>query len=444
VFSNRYAAVFHLDDPTAGGDVLGAGGDKLNLTPVASPLGGAVTIESGGFVRSDVLGSSLDAEGTIEINTLVETNAALNSSQVLFGAQSDSSLVLRGNGDDARLNATFYDDTSAAGADIIRVMPDNRWVHVALSWSGTQSWLWVREDNTGLDPAVSNIDLTGLTSQLQDSWPYAVDEFRISTVARSSSWSTANGRQAIDELLIIGNHPEVELELEPPAGDRTAGEALLFRFNEAAGETSAVSSDGSETMLAFEGGAEMIGGAVQLLSTGIGIASVPSAVHTACTMGTGLTVEAWVQPDHLFQEGPARFLSWSGGLNERNFSLSLDRQAGGSPRWSFRIRTANDSNSENFDYNFDVDPGRHRRHVVMTWSQPLSGQLKAYVDGVQRGADRQTPGSVLTDWSATYPVIIGDELGGGRPFLGRVYLAAIYCRPLSGAEVLANFLAGSQ
>ena len=45
----------------------------------------------------------------------------------------------------------------------------------------------------------------------------------------------------------------------------------------------------------------------------------------------------------------------------------------------------------------------------------------------------------FSNWDSSYKLIIGNEASGNRPWIGRIYYAAIYKRPLNEKEIRQNF-----
>ena len=74
-------------------------------------------------------------------------------------------------------------------------------------------------------------------------------------------------------------------------------------------------------------------------------------------------------------------------------------------------------------------------------SRSSVGTERVYVDGVVQGAPDSRPG-LFANWDALYQFAIGNEVGGGAPWLGQVALVAVYCEVLEQAEVTRNFNAG--
>jgi hypothetical protein len=85
------------------------------------------------------------------------------------------------------------------------------------------------------------------------------------------------------------------------------------------------------------------------------------------------------------------------------------------------------------------------QHVVYT--RDVSGAV-LYVNGIDTKPPSMTqptmppPTTDETSWSPTYQLALGNESTGGDVWLGKIYMAAVYCKKLSGAEVMKNFSAG--
>lgn len=150
------------------------------------------------------------------------------------------------------------------------------------------------------------------------------------------------------------------------------------------------------------------------------------------------TVEAWVVPANVTQEGPARIISYSAGTDGRNFTLgqtlynynhlhrSSSTDGNGEPAHS----TADD----------DEDLQATEQHVVVTFD-PENGR-RIYVDGLfTDDLDETEPGN-LNDWDDSYALVLGNEASNDRPWAGKVRLLAIHNRALSAEQIKQNFDAG--
>ena len=77
-------------------------------------------------------------------------------------------------------------------------------------------------------------------------------------------------------------------------------------------------------------------------------------------------------------------------------------------------------------------------HVVYT--RDITGNARIYIDGIE-----QANGTVEGDFSSWYQnhlFGLANEVTGDRPWLGELYLVAVYTRALSSGEVMQNFDAG--
>lgn len=147
-----------------------------------------------------------------------------------------------------------------------------------------------------------------------------------------------------------------------------------------------------------------------------------------------LTLEAWVRPDDLGQGGPARIVSSSVGvaLDEVNFHLGQDRHC-----LSVRLDVGG-AEAEWWQLDGVFDREQAAWHLAVTYD---GGTIRAYVDGVLR-FDTTPAEADLSGWSDEYPLLVGNEATGDRPFRGDVYLVAVYDRALRADEVARNYEAG--
>jgi hypothetical protein len=77
----------------------------------------------------------------------------------------------------------------------------------------------------------------------------------------------------------------------------------------------------------------------------------------------------------------------------------------------------------------------------VVYTRDVTGTTKIYLDG-----SLATSGSVSGDfsaWNDSYWLGLGNEPTGDRPWLGELYLVAVYSRALNQVEVQKNFSAGS-
>ncbi|PVV08511.1 MAG: ATPase [gamma proteobacterium symbiont of Ctena orbiculata] len=150
------------------------------------------------------------------------------------------------------------------------------------------------------------------------------------------------------------------------------------------------------------------------------------------------TVEAWVVPANVTQEGPARIISYSAGTDVRNVTL-------GQTLYNYNHlhrSSTTDGNGEPAHSTSDDDEDLQatEQHVVATFD-PENGR-RLYVDGVfTDDLDETAPGN-LNDWDDSYALVLGNEASSDRPWAGKIRLLAIHNRALNAEQVKQNFDAG--
>jgi len=190
-----------------------------------------------------------------------------------------------------------------------------------------------------------------------------------------------------------------------------------------------------------DGGIAMVGPASVITST-----EVADKVFASCVQANAVTLEAWIEPAKVDQQGTVFTYSKQGQRNA-TLSVSATRYAGAvltsrpDPMMAGMVIETTETIQTP-----DNIATTAVQHVVYT--RDVTGAA-LYVNG----ADTKPPstGTTPTDpppttdetsWSPTYQLALGNESTGGSPWLGKIYLAAIYCKKLSPAEVTKNYGAG--
>lgn len=150
------------------------------------------------------------------------------------------------------------------------------------------------------------------------------------------------------------------------------------------------------------------------------------------------TLEAWVSPASTTQVGPARIITYSADVSNRNFSMNQVADT-----YAFRNRSTASGINANGGPNLASAAGTLQaalQHVVVTWDRTVGRRM--FIDGNPVDVtDAQGPGA-LSNWDAAYTLHFGNEPSNDRPWLGQVKFAAVYERALANAEVQQNFEAG--
>lgn len=184
-----------------------------------------------------------------------------------------------------------------------------------------------------------------------------------------------------------------------------------------------------------EGGLSVTGSTI-IASTGAATKLV-DAVRTS----NEITIEAWVKPASVNQNGPARIASLSKDLYSRNLTLGQGIYGGSSEVFDVRLRsTTTDQNGTPSLNSPHGTLSTKLTHVVYT--RNAAGTARLYVDGQQKAG--RTVGGNLSNWDTATRFALANELTGDRPWLGEFYMVAVYSRALSATEIMQNLNAGSK
>jgi hypothetical protein len=164
-------------------------------------------------------------------------------------------------------------------------------------------------------------------------------------------------------------------------------------------------------------------------------ASIKSVVaatklHSEIVSSGSFTIEIWCKPASTTQTGPARMVSYSGNISERNFTMGQKADS-----IEIRLRTTSTDQQGRPFMESDSIVTTSESHYVLTYT---AGEVeRLYMNGVEVVSEARS--GDFSNWDASYPLAIANEATGDRPWLGEVYLVAIYNRELSVTEVQQNF-----
>lgn len=240
----------------------------------------------------------------------------------------------------------------------------------------------------------------------------------------------------------------VYLTITPNTGGKTRvtkGLVALYNFTEGSGTTvhdMAGTGTPLDLTITAPAGVKWLsdGGLVLISPTLIASSGATSKITQAVQQTNELTLEAWVKPANLTQDGPARIVSISKDAYSRNLTLGQGLW-GSYPSELFDVRLRTTVTSSNGQPSLSTPAGSitpELTHVVYT--RDTSGRARIYLNGVEQ-ANRTTEGT-LANWNSGYRLALGNELNGGRPWLGEFYLMAMFNRALNVDEVAQNFHAG--
>lgn len=223
----------------------------------------------------------------------------------------------------------------------------------------------------------------------------------------------------------------------------------LWEFKEGSGSQVADSSGVSPPLnLILEGDYEWVGGYGIEFKGGRARATSTDAsqkIYDLVSPRNEYTLEAWVVPNNVAQEGPAVIASYSSGDSNRNFTM-------GQTLYSYEFLNRNTNSgvdataTANGQPTLITDPDDEdlqatQQHVVMTYD--ATNGRRIYVNGQFTGDMDAVTGGSLNDWDDGYLFVMGAETNGvSNPWAGKIRLFAIYNRALSQEQITQNFDAG--
>jgi hypothetical protein len=181
------------------------------------------------------------------------------------------------------------------------------------------------------------------------------------------------------------------------------------------------------------------GWGIQLLNgKAQGSTSSSKKLHDLITATGEFAIEAWLVPANVTQEGPARIISYSGGVENRNFTLGQSLY-----NYNALVRTGKtDSNGQPALSTADADEDLQAslQHVVVNYD-PINGR-QIFVNGVFTQDSDAIEGSDMNNWNDSYAFVLGSEVSGDFPWAGSIRMVAIHNRVLDDEQIRQNFDVG--
>jgi len=208
----------------------------------------------------------------------------------------------------------------------------------------------------------------------------------------------------------------------------------LYQFKTGEGTTAFDTSGVNPGMhLQFSGNVEWVGGwGIDIISGRAQATTATSKKLYDLITATGeYSLEAWVVPANVSQEGPARIISYAGSEDERNFTL-------GQILYSYDAQQRSGGSLTTADA--DEDLQATLQHVVVSYD-PVNGR-RIYVNGEFTGDIDPAPAGNLADWVNNFAFVLGNEVSGDLPWQGKFRLVAIHNRALTDEQVARNFSVG--
>ena len=301
VWSNGYAAVWHLGADATDSTGHGNTGTRSGVVATAGFLGNAYQFDGTSASINVGSGSTLSVATNLSLEAWVKVD---NPSTDVYGRIiSKKSAWDAASGYNLEYNPGLnYLSTLGGGSDYLRatnVDLDNNWHWVASSATGTTGRLYVDGTDRTTDGAVGTITTNTLPvylgrSQNGEYFRGAIDEVRISSVARSATWIALQNTSMRDTLFSYGAE-------EVPSALSASTSILLFP------KTADLTLETVPVGLALSAGSMTLG-APFVTTQIIGSSLAVSAAPTQMIAGQTYTFVSWSdggQPTHSVVVNPA-------------------------------------------------------------------------------------------------------------------------------------------
>lgn len=253
--------------------------------------------------------------------------------------------------------------------------------------------------------------------------------------------SAAIPATVIDPALVASMAMTLPEGIISSAGGRFESNVIaLYEFKTGSGNQ-AFDTSGVEPSLnlTLSGSYNWVGGwGVQFMAGKAQGSTTASAKLFDLITSTGeFSIEAWVAPANVSQDGPARIISYAGSANSRNFMI-------GQTLYNYDTFVRNDPLDSDGELLATPDADEvlqaSLQHVVMNYD-PINGR-QMFVNGELIDITDQTPPALLTVWDDTFAFAIGSEVDNNNRWAGTMRLLAIHNRILTPAQVRQNFDVG--
>lgn len=245
----------------------------------------------------------------------------------------------------------------------------------------------------------------------------------------------------VDDAMVISKALKLTDGIVASNGGRFESDIIaLYQFKTGNGniayDTSGISPAANLTLT---GDTEWLGSGGLIFNNGKAQASTASSkkLHDLITATGEFTVEAWLTPANVTQEGPARIISYSAGDNERNFTLGQSQY-----NYDFMLRNQTTSlNGEPALSTPDADEVLQAtlQHVVLTYNATEGRKL--YVNGkLIEAVDGEI--APLAAWDSSFALILGREASNNHVWQGNIRLLAIFNQAMTAEQIQQNFDVG--
>ncbi len=147
-------------------------------------------------------------------------------------------------------------------------------------------------------------------------------------------------------------------------------------------------------------------------------------IYNELTTTDQMAMEIVFTPANVSQTGPARIVSLSGSASSRNFTFGQEGST-----YDFRLRTSTStSNGLPAIVSSPVLAADAREHIVISYD---GEKVDIYRNGTLEISEERTG---TFNWDSTFQLLMCDEAGGGREWLGTLHRVSIYNKAFNAVQ----------
>lgn len=350
-------------------------------------------------------------------------------------------IILRNFGTETVQKVTIETDNPDAGFDLITTPDDGVSVSPALGG-----------DNDGIESSVVTISLVpGLAPGMVLKLPMDIDgpDTGFTATVRTSGGTLSGTLVDVGDsddgdprrflFNTAGSNPTPDPDEDPDAdASDPVGLIAAYDFDEGAGDTAHDDSGyGDALTLSLLGDATWVAGGIHFAGNGRLQANNAGKISQQIIATNRLTIEAWIEPDVLDQEGPARLVSLSAGGSDRNVTLGHGYWQEAHNGLEVRLRTSSSDSNGRPAVQVDNALDTGLQQVAVTYD---GSDVRVYRNGALIATEPRN--ASLQTWDPSFALAMGGEVGGIRGWTGTLHAVRIYDRDLSASEIQQSHAAG--
>ena len=246
----------------------------------------------------------------------------------------------------------------------------------------------------------------------------------------------------IDPALVTSKALSLDDGVQASGGGRFESNVIaLYEFSTGSGGTAFDTSGVNPAIdLNLSGDTSWVGGFGISMTDGKaqGSTAASAKLTNRISATNEYSVEAWVVPANVNQDGPARIVTYSGGGDDRNFML-------GQTLFDYNFFNRTDTTGASGDPAVSTPANEEvlqatLQHVVTVYD-PANGR-RIFVNGELRSEDESEPAGLLNEWNDTYALALGSDVDNQNRWAGTIRFLAIHERALTAEQIQTNFNAG--